>query len=304
MRHVFLVAAIAVMFSQPLLAQHIHQSRVDEQAPIGVMAAHIHGKGSTMFSLRGMWMDMDDPVNTMMGPQSMDMKMLMAGVMYAPSDKFTLSAMLNYSDTSMDMIMGDMTMGETRLKMGASDVGDLRLSVLVPLMQQHNRRFHVTLGTSVPLGSAGYANPLGARLALTMQPGTGSWGFMPSATYTQTMQAWSLGLQAKAEIWLDDNSYGERMGDSVEITGWTAFPLGKKFSISTRLSYRDQSAVSGSALPLLTDERRIFRGLAGASFQAGTHRFALEASLPIWQDRGRNSLASGFAVTFGWEKAF
>jgi len=291
--------ALLTIVTTPALADGDHKHRIDDHAPIGVMADHFHKKGEVMASLRWMGMNMGDPINTAMGPQSMDMNMVMAGVMYAPSDKLTLAAMLNYSDTSMDMIM----MGN-EVEMGASEIGDLRLNAIIPIMKKENSRFHVTLGASVPLGDTAEVNPMGARMALTMQPGTGSWGFTPSATYSQFMEGWSFGAQANAKIWVDDNNQGERMGDSFELTSWAAVPVSENVSLSARLSYVDRSAVKGSAAVLLTDEREVLNGLVGANFLVGGHRLAVEAGLPLWQDRGLNALDVGFNLMVGWQKAF
>ena len=252
-----------------------------------------------MASLRGMTMNMQDPVNKLMGPQSMTMNMAMLGLMYAPSDEVTLMGMFNYVDTSMDMIM----MGND-LKMGANNIGDSTLSAIFALHNGEDSRFHVILGASIPTGKTDSANSLGNRLALTMQTGTGSWGFTPSATYTQFMDRWSFGVQANAKIWLDDNDFGDRMGDRYELTSWAAVELSDNISFSVRTSYVDRAAVSGSQLILLTDDRQLLWGFAGFNTQLSGHRFAIEAGLPVWQDKNANALDMGVSLTVGWQKAF
>ncbi len=284
----------------PLTHAHdTYDNRIDNHAPIGVMADHFHKKGEFMTSLRGMYMDMGDPKNPMMGPQSMSMKMGMLGMMYAPSNSLTLMGMLNYADTSMGMkMMGNET------AMGASDIGDFTLSAMVPLVHTHNKRFHITLGTSIPLGSTDNTNSMGMRMALTMQTGTGSWGLKPSATYTQFFDAWSLGFQANTNIWLEDNKHGERMGNKFEISSWAAVPITEQFGLSTRVSYINRNAVSGSMMTNLTDERSAFWAYAGSNFKLGGHRFALEAGIPLWQDQGNNALDMVVSITLGWQKSF
>lgn len=289
----------AVTFATPSFAHESYDARIDNHAPIGVMADHFHKKGEFMASLRGMYMDMGDPANTMMGPQSMNMKMGMLGMMYAPSNKLTLMGMLNYVDTSMDMTM----MGNTA-KMGANGIGDLTLSAMVPLIHTEDRRFHITLGTNVPLGNTDDTNPMGARMALTMQTGTGSWGLKPSATYTQFFDGWSLGFQANANIWLEDNKHNERMGDRLGVTSWVAAPISDHIGLSARVAYTDRNEVSGSMMKNLTDERRALWSYAGANFKVAGHRLALEAGVPLWQNRGTNTLGMGVSVTLGWQKSF
>ncbi|MEX0299981.1 MAG: transporter [Kordiimonas sp.] len=300
MKHLLIgTLCAATILTSPSTAHEAYDNRIDNHAPIGVMADHFHKKGEFMASLRAMYMDMGGPRNPMMGPQSMDMKMGMLGIMYAPSDKLTLMGMLNYVDTSMEMkMMGNDT------TMGTSNLGDFTLSAMVPLIHTHNKRLHVTLGASIPLGTTDDTNPMGARMALTMQTGTGSWGLKPSATYTQFFDGWSLGFQANASIWLEDNKHNERMGDQFELSSWAAVPISKQFGLSTRVSYTDRNAVSGSMMSNLTDERRAFWAHVGSNFKLGSHRFALEAGIPLWQDVSNNALDMGVSLTLGWQKSF
>lgn len=295
----FVAAAVAATFATPTVADDEYNARIDDHAPIGVMADHAHKKGEVMASLRFMHMDMGDPATTMMGPQSMHMNMYMAGLMYAPSDKVTFAAMFSYSDASMDMIMGG-----NQMKMGSSDIGDIRLSAIFPLVDDGENRFLVTMGASIPTGKTDKVNPMDARMALTMQPGTGSWGLTPSATYTRFFENWSFGAQANAKFWIDDNDQGEQMGDSFELTSWAAVQASDKISVSGRLSYKNQDAVSGSMMHMLTDEREELRALVGINTLVGSHRFAVEAGLPLWEDRAGNNLEVGFTLMAGWQKAF
>lgn len=301
--NILFAATVAACLSAPTFAHdgetHGVQPRIDDHAPIGVMADHYHKKGEWMASLRYMGMSMNDPVNPMMGPQDMSMSMVMAGLMYAPSDKLTLAAMLNYTDTSMDMIM----MGNETV-MGASEIGDARLSAIMPLYADEDSRLIVTFGASIPLGDTGETNPMGGRMALTMQPGTGSWGITPSLTYSRFMDGWSFGAQANAKLWLDDNSYGEQMGDSFELTSWASVVASEDVSFSVRSSYMHKSSVSGSAFPILTDKREAIVAYAGANVRVFGQRFAAEVGLPLWQDRGINALDTGLQFTLGWQKAF
>lgn len=299
MKSLLKAALVAATPASAVLADESYNARIDDHAPIGVMADHAHKKGEFMVSLRAMTMDMGDPVNSMMGPQSMSMTMLMAGMMYAPSDRLTLGAMVNYVDTSMDMIMGG-----NQMSMGASDIGDLRVSAIVPLMDDGEHRFLLTAGASVPTGSTDKTNPMNMPMALTMQPGTGSWGLTPSVTYVRFFDTWSVGAQASGKFWLDDNDRGERMGDEINLTSWAAIQADDKLSLSARLSYKDRKAVDGSMMHLLTDAREELWAFAGANVLVGHHRFAFEAGLPLWQDRGLNNLDMGVTLMVGWQRAF
>jgi len=120
------LTAICTIASLALFGQEIKKDttntnwsagRPDGHAPISVMGDHMHGKGEWMFSYRYMHMNMEDLKNGsddatfdqalenyMVTPTSMPMNMHMLGAMYAPSDKITLMAMVNYTSMTMDHI--------------------------------------------------------------------------------------------------------------------------------------------------------------------------------------------------------
>lgn len=299
MKKLFSLVALTAAAATNVFADDAYNARVDDHAPIGVMADHFHKKGEMMASLRLMHMEMGDPTNDIMGPQSMNKQMYMAGFMYAPSDRVTFAAMANISDSSMDMIM----MGN-EMKAGTSGFGDVRLNAIIPLHVADHQRFHITLGTSIPTGETDAENAMGSRLGLNMQNGTGSWGFTPSATYSRFFENWSLGLQASGQFWLDDNDFGERMGDRIEFTSWTALQVSEHVSFSARLAYRDQGAISGAMMANTSDGREMLRAFGGINTVFHGHRFAIEAGAPIWQDRGNNALGAGLMLMAGWQKSF
>jgi len=223
----------------------------------------------------------------------------MAGMMYAPSDKVTFAASLKYNDSEMDMLM----MGH-EMESGADGIGDASFSAIIPVYKHHDSRLLVRLGASIPVGATDKRDAVGSRLSLGMQPGTGSWGFTPSVTYSQFLEGWSYGAQVNASIWLDDNQFGERVGDTVNLTSWAAVQVKKSVSVSARLAYSDIASTTGIMMPVSGDERQILTGYAGINTLVGGHRFALEAGVPLWQDRGLNALKSDVSLIVGWQKAF
>jgi len=295
----FFAAASAAVLSMSAQADDAYNARVDDHAPIGVMGDHFHKKGEYMASLRAMWMDMGSPLNTASGPQSMSKSMYMAGMMYAPSDKVTLAASLKYVDSEMDMLM----MGR-KMESGADDIGDAGFSAIIPVYTHHDRRLLVRLGASIPIGATDKLDAAGSRLGLGLQSGTGSWGFTPSVTYSQFLDGWSYGVQANASIWLDDNEFGERVGDTLGLTSWAAVQVKDAISISTRVAYTDTAATTGLMMPSMGDARQTFTGYAGINTLVKGHRFAIEAGVPLWQDQGLNTLKSEFSLMLGWQKAF
>jgi hypothetical protein len=302
MKHTLLLAAAgAAMLSGTVRAHdgETRKPRIDDHAPIGVMADHYHKAGEWMASARLMVMGMGDAENTMMGPQDMDMTMAMVGVMYAPTDWVTLAAGMGYSDRSMDMVMNGMDMERS-----AKGITDLKLNAIFPVHADGNSRFLMKLGAVVPTGDTSEADAMGTLLPLKMQPGNDAWALTPAATYSFFGDSWSLGAQAGATLWLDSAATGEKPGDKWYLTAWASRTLTENWSLSTRLAYEDESAWEGIN-PMNGGARERLMGYVGTNlYVTGTHRLGIEVGFPLSEDRGTNNLASGTSVTLGWQKAF
>ncbi len=141
-------------------AEHVHQ-RPDTHAPIGVMGDHLMDKGEIMFSYRYMKMEMDgnrmgtDSVSTplpdfMVSPLSMDMDMHMLGVMYAPTEKLTLSMMVPVLGISMDHRVN---MNNVEFTTESDGIGDITFAGIYQLTKSANSNLLFNLGLSVPTGS-------------------------------------------------------------------------------------------------------------------------------------------------------
>lgn len=281
---------------------HAHEGgkpRIDDHAPIGVMADHYHKQGEWMASARFMAMGMKDPATAMMGPQDMDMTMTMVGVMYAPTDWVTLVAGMGFADKSMDMIMMGMPMERT-----ASGLTDLKLNAIFPVSKSENSRLLFKAGMMLPTGDTSQADAMGHALPLKMQPGNDSWALTPAATYSYFAEGWSMGLQASATLWLDEAAPGETPGDMWQATAWASKTITENWSLSARLAYEDEKAWQG-VNPMSGGARERLRAFVGTNVYAtGTHRLGIEVGLPLWEDRGTNNLETGTSLVVGWQKAF
>jgi hypothetical protein len=148
--------------------------RPDDHAPISVMGDHTHAKGNWMASYRYMQMNMDgmrhgtDRVSASnvfdagytVSPESMTMDMHMLGFMYAPTDKLTLVAMGNYTETEMDHriyptapAMLTAAVGGATFTTQTSGIGDLKLGGLYRFYLEGNKKAHAGLSLSLPTGS-------------------------------------------------------------------------------------------------------------------------------------------------------
>lgn len=287
-----------------------YTARVDDHAPIGVMADHFHKKGDWMASARFMHMNMGNPISAM-GPQTMNSEMVMVGFMYAPADWVTLMAGTGFKDSRSEMMMAGMMGGmPMQSSMKASGISDTKISALFPIVGTKTNRLVAAAALSLPTGQNDAITQSGMRINTGMQPGSGSYGFLPSLTYVRFNPKWSYGTQGSAKIWLDDNSFGERLGNSWKMTAWASYTLQDNISISTRLAFEEinpvktskMSALSGVAAQRLTS-------YIGANYviRSGVlkgHRLALEVGVPISQGRGAYALEAKSSLMIGWQLAW
>ncbi|GHF20717.1 hypothetical protein GCM10017044_14530 [Kordiimonas sediminis] len=302
-------AASVLMSTTALMAHDGYQARVDDHAPIGVMADHYHKAGEWMASARYMTMQMDDPTSAI-GPQEMSKSMIMAGVMYAPVDWVTFAASLGFSDqemTSNMMPMGDMGMTPMPMEMNASGITDLNVNALFPVFDTGSSRLVAKAGLSLPTGDDNDLSDAGMRLGQNMQSGTGSYGFKPALTYSNFQDGWSFGGQLSAVIWLDDNSYNQRSGDSWMTTAWVSKTLSPSFSISARTSYDEMEDAKGKLHDYGTRKRWMAYGGVNYVIRDGSlagNRFAVEVGAPLDENRADNNLGTDYRLIVGWQLAF
>lgn len=338
-------------------AQDIHSSlaRPDGHAPISIMADHTHNAGEWMLSYRHMFMEMDGMYqgsntissagvfanNYTVTPTRMTMNMHMLGAMYAPSDRFTLSAMLPYISREMDHtifpgaapLIG-LNGGRSTFTTASAGIGDLRLGALIRIVHEGPHHFHGGFGISLPTGSIGEKDfipgpggLLKRQLPAAMQPGSGTFDLLPSLTYTYVATEWSAGIQASGVIHTGRNAHGYRLGDNFELTSWFSYRMNEWASLSTGLSYRWEDELKGSQSdvslnpPFAPTRRTVptafgenyggqrIEALAGMNLvipkgPLRNHRIATDIRVPIWQDRNGVGLGTDFTLSLGWQYAF
>ncbi|MGJ8694846.1 MAG: transporter [Verrucomicrobiaceae bacterium] len=315
----------------PVSSNHHHGAclcdRPDLYAPIGVMGDHLHARGHLMVSARSMFMSMEQSYlgsNTitdtqaqglgyMIVPTDMDMQMHMLGMMYAPSDKLTFMAMINYVELSMNHSYGPGLANQ--FKTESSGWGDASLTALFGIWQDGHSGLHGGLGLLLPTADTketGFIPPAGGvrRLPYPMQLGSGSWGIAPSLTYTGHFDDWSYGIQGSAKLLIDENDQGYRLGNRFEATSWIAKPLTGNFSTSLRATFSDWGDIHGTdafiAGPVPTANPSLRAGSkfdlsAGLNFLTSSAdlRAGLEIGKTLWQDLNGPQLGSDYWVTLG-----
>lgn len=350
--HTITLVAASLLLLSSSQAHEYESARPDSHAPIMVMADHTHKSGEWMFSFRQMRMKMEGMrssqtsrasqdvfnANYTVTPTRMSMDMTMLGVMYAPSDKMTLFAMLPYLESSMDHEIFGMAAPLISLNDGSSTFttesrgwGDLKLGALLPIYKSDSHKAHFGLGFSLPSGSIaetdlvpGPGGRVQRQLPAPMQLGSGSIEFNPSITYISQKESWSYGAQAKADIRLNTNHHDYRLGSSLEVSSWIASKLTDQLSISGRLAYQysekmreTQSDLSFNP-PFAPSRRTVTTAFSenyggqrvdaaiGLNYffnegSAAGNRIALEVMSPIFQDLNGLQLKTKLTTTLGWQ---
>ena len=152
-----------------------------------------------------------------------------------------------------------------------------------------------------------------------MQPGSGTYNFLPGITYTEQQGNWSWGSQLKATIYLGENDNDYRLGNEVGLTMWGVRKLNRSASVSLRLDGKKWSNIHGADLSLnpmmvptsRTDLRRgnrldLLFGIDLIASEGKLHgnRLAIEFGLPIYQYLDGPQLEMDYRLTVGWQLVF
>lgn len=241
-------------------------TRADSHAPLGVMGDHAHSTGKVVFSYRTLGMAMDGlrdmtaiSIETAlddytMVPIRMETRMHIFGAMFAPHDRVTLMAMMNYRNNFMAMKITHRQIPEGHHH-GTEDhwlttagPGDLRLSALIPLLNTSNTDLRLNAGVSIPTG------PINPRFIYfrrilkiphyPMQLGSGSFELRPGLTFAATHGSWSYGAQTRGAIRLNRNSQDYKLAPTIGATLWSARRLNDWLSVSLRGAFENWGKVT------------------------------------------------------------
>ena len=292
---------------------------------------HTHRAGEIMIGFSSMFMHMDGNrsgtssrsrsdvlADYMVSPTDMDMSMTMTHLMWAPTDRITLMAMLPYVRKSMHHV----TRAGGSFTTDTDGLGDIRVDALVSVTRGGSQRLILTTGLSIPSGSIDEKGetPMGrTRLPYPMQLGSGTVDLIPGVTYLGQHESWAWGLRAEGTIRLHENENNYRLGDRARVSIWGANRLLSWLSASLRLDGQYWGNIHG-ADPKLNpamvstadpDRRRGQRidFLAGVNvfrtegWFAG-HRLSLEGGVPVYQWLDGPQLETDWLLSAGWEWTF
>ena len=305
-------------------------ARPDGHAPIGIMGDHYHKKGELMFSYRSMSMWMDGNLQSrdeisneeifkdfIIAPQEMNMRMEMLDVMYAPSDRITLTLMGKYVKNTMDL----RTASSIDFTTEAKGFGDISVGSLVKIINKNRQSLHGNISVSIPTGDIDQrdATPMSdnAPLEYLMQLGSGTWD--PSLGLTDLGQSdqFSWGAQSMYKIRLGENSEDYSLGNRFDAVGWGAIKVSDYVSFSASIRYFDLQQIDGAdpdlnpvIMPLFNTDNsgrsQLDTGL-GMNFlipdgSLKNFRFAAEVKVPAYQEvngiQMENTLMSTFGVQY------
>lgn len=306
--------------------------RPDAAAPVGIVGGMNPRKGRLMPSITYMHMDMEgnrDGTNSVstsevlaqfpVTPLSMEVDMLMAGLMYGVTDEISVMAMVPYVWRSMDHV----TRMGTEFTTASEGIGDIRIIGGYDLYKGGGHSLEISAGLSLPTGSTDERDdtPAGSNqlLPYPMQIGSGTFDLLPGITYTGQSGDWSWGGQAGATIRLGENDEDYALGNVYGTSIWGARRWTDWVSSSVRLSGEITENIDGAdsrlnplivptADPDLRGGEVLSLGL-GLNFlvpsgaAAGT-RLSVEGVIPLVQDLDGPQVERDYMVQVSLRKAF
>ncbi|GAA0734117.1 transporter [Aquimarina litoralis] len=311
-------------------------SRPDGHAPISIMGDHTHGKGEFMFSYRYMYMNMEDlnrgsenvafsnalrPNDVyMVTPTSMPMQMHMLGMMYAPTDKITLMAMVNYLLQEMDHL----TAMNGTFTTESSGFGDTKIAALYKFFNNKRQQLHGQIGISIPTDSIDEedvtpaSSPSEVILPYPMQIGSGTWDTEIAITYLKQWSEFSFGAQARTTLRIGENGNEYRLGNKYSFNTWTAFMANNWLSFSGRIELGAVDKINGinpdlNPMMIITADTAN-SGMTYANAGLGFNLYAFkgslkdlrlgfEAAMPLFQNMNGIQLRNKETITLGLQYA-
>ncbi len=192
-------------------------------------------------------------------PTHMNMKMHMLNIMYAPTSWLNLMLMPSFMDMDMNLRGLD---GRPPKPSGVHEhtgiqghttgvIGDTVIAPMIQLYKTPGHRVFMGLGISAPTGKSdlkfrriGRAD--GGIVHFHMQPGSGTWDFVPSLTYTGDYNRLSWGAQASGVKRMESrNDSGYRLGDLFQATAWAGWDLTHWLTATVRGVFTAQDRIHG-----------------------------------------------------------
>jgi len=250
-------------------------------------------------------------------PTKMTMQSHMGMLMYAPSDRFTVMAMVPYTSMSM----GELHRDGTRSTERSQGIGDLELRGLYSLHSAKDlgHRILANIGVGVPTGSVNQLDAEGNRTEYPMQTGSGTFSVVPGITYLGQALPWSWGAELTSTVRLGTNEHGYRLGNGYDSSVWLARTLSSLVSISAGASGEVRENIHGSdALLDAADEptkdpsrqgSRHVDAVLGVTINPPSgmlmgQQFLVQADVPVAQSLDGPQLKRSYMLHLAWQWGF
>jgi hypothetical protein len=268
------------------------------------------------------------PANLSVIPNDMDMQMTMIDVMYAPSKDITLMMMGTYISKDMTLktysgMMSRELLG--KFSTSSSDISDLTFSALYSLHNENNSKWHGELSVQKSIGKNDDTDqvltPMGTEMNMVlpyaMQSSDKATRLILGLTNTRKLNdktSWTNQGRYKKVV----NKKDWAFGDQFELNSWIQYQYKPYLSLSTRLKFVSQDAISGInpmiMAPVQTANPKNYGGEElhigfGAShplslFGINNQNIGVELMLPLLQEKNNLQMKLAYQVTFGYQKAF
>lgn len=202
---------------------------------------------------------------------------------------------------------------------------DISFSTLFHINQIKNSRWHGEASFKKSIGSddsmAQVLTPMGKEMNMimpyAMQPGDSSSSLIFGLTNTRKLNGDTLWVnQIKRKIVVSESSWS--FGDQTEFNSWIQHPLSKQLSISSRLKFVDQDALSGGnaviMAPVQTANPKNYGGTEAFidlgmnlnldAFFSGNNSIGIEILKPVNQNKNNLQMKTDYQVIIGYQKSF
>ena len=230
---------------------------------LNVIGGHTHPAHEIMFGYEFMFMDMGGHLSGTRdvseaeilkqfpsASTGMTVEEHMLEIMYAPTNKLTLMAMLPIKHIEMDMVLRD-GFHFTEHSQGISDLQIMALYTALGNVSK-GQRLLIDAGMSFPTGSIDEKNTIAGldpstfKLEYPMQLGSGTYDFRPGLTYLGESKKWAWGAEALTTLRFGRNDNGYRLGNEYNLMGWVGYALTDWFAPSLRVNGRIWGNVHGA----------------------------------------------------------
>ena len=250
-------------------------------------------------------------------PTDMTMQTHMGMLMYAPTDRLALMAMLPY----VKMSMGEVHRDGSRSAERSNGIGDLELRGLYSLHSAKDLRHRIlaNFGVGFPTGSINHSDAEGSRLEYPMQTGSGTYSLLPGITYLGQLLPWSWGAEFSSKVRLGRNEHGYREGNRYEPRMWVARQLTRWVSLSAGANGELLENIHGTdSLLDPTDEPtkdpnrqggKRLDAVLGATFTPlgrffKGQQFLVQGDVPVAQSLNGPQLKRSYMLHVAWQREF